>query len=81
MAFEPELRKGENAALALHHRLGLGDDAVDLEHLSERLGVHVLVRKFGETAPDGMYFSDGDHASRPASAALSERATCLPSTA
>lgn len=51
--------QGENAALALRQRLGLGDDAVDLEDVAAQRGALVFRHGFGAAAPDGMYAFDG----------------------
>jgi Zn-dependent peptidase ImmA (M78 family) len=51
--------EGENAALALRQRLGLGDDAVDLEAVAARREALVFQHAFGGDAPDGMYAFDG----------------------
>lgn len=60
VASEQEARQaGENAALALRHRLGLGADAADLDAIAERLGVLVVRHPFGENGLDGMYTWDG----------------------
>ena len=53
---------GENAALALRQRLGLGNDAVDLEDVAAQRDALVFRHAFGDTAPDGMYLYDGQHA-------------------
>jgi Zn-dependent peptidase ImmA (M78 family) len=53
---------GENAALALRQRLGLGNDAVDLEDVAALRDALIFRHAFGTTAPDGMYLYDGQEA-------------------
>jgi Zn-dependent peptidase ImmA (M78 family) len=53
---------GENAALALRQRLGLGNDAVDLEDVAAQRDALVFRHAFGDAAPDGMYLYDGQDA-------------------
>lgn len=62
MATSSALLDGENAALALRQRLGLGDDAVDLETVAAQRGALVFRHPFGGDAPDGMYVFDGEDA-------------------
>ncbi len=62
MATSAASLEGENAALALRQRLGLGDDAVDLEAVATRREALVFQHAFGDDAPDGMYVFDGEAA-------------------